>query len=245
MNTQHNLSDQIVQAIKSVVGAGPVALHEPRFRGNEWLYLKECLDSTFVSSVGKFVDRFEDELAVFTGAKRQPEWVRYLKLAAATRKNLGGVLAVFDGDSGKLEGQPFSAVTAARTLAERGRAAGAGSLFSLAVVFLRQEYESILIAAADQIPDIDPQVPRPANPEDAPRDAKGWLADHLQGGYDPKTNQRTLTQAVQNWQPVRETHRSFRRFDNALRQLAEAVATGVHVVTPTVPAPPTAQPTSD
>ena len=61
---------QIVQAIESVVGAGPVGLHEPRFHGNEWVYLKECLDSTFVSSVGKFVDRFEDELAAFTGAKR-------------------------------------------------------------------------------------------------------------------------------------------------------------------------------
>ena len=70
MDTQHSLSQEIVQAIKSVVGTGPVALHEPRFRGNEWAYLKECLDSTFVSSVGKFVDRFEDDLATFTGAKR-------------------------------------------------------------------------------------------------------------------------------------------------------------------------------
>ncbi len=65
-----NLPKEIVEAIKSVVGPGPVALHEPRFRGNEWAYLKECLDSTFVSSVGKFVDRFEAELAAFTGAKR-------------------------------------------------------------------------------------------------------------------------------------------------------------------------------
>ena len=65
-----DLPMEIVRAIESVVGAGPVALHEPRFRGNEWVYLKECLDSTFVSSVGQFVDRFEDELASFTGAKR-------------------------------------------------------------------------------------------------------------------------------------------------------------------------------
>jgi aminotransferase in exopolysaccharide biosynthesis len=46
-----------------------VALHEPSFKGNEWLYLKECLDSTYVSSVGKFVDQFEDELSKYTGAK--------------------------------------------------------------------------------------------------------------------------------------------------------------------------------
>lgn len=64
-----SLVEQIVTAIQAVVGSKPVALHEPRFSGNEWLYLKECLDSTFVSSVGKFVDRFEVELAVFTGAK--------------------------------------------------------------------------------------------------------------------------------------------------------------------------------
>jgi aminotransferase in exopolysaccharide biosynthesis len=62
-------SEQVIRAIRSVVGPGPVALHEPTFGGNEWAYLKECLDSTFVSSVGKFVDRFEAELAAFTGAK--------------------------------------------------------------------------------------------------------------------------------------------------------------------------------
>ena len=70
MNTNNKLPQDIVRAIKSVVGDGPLSLHEPRFDGNEWVYLKECLDSTFVSSVGKFVDRFEDDLANFTGAKR-------------------------------------------------------------------------------------------------------------------------------------------------------------------------------
>jgi dTDP-4-amino-4,6-dideoxygalactose transaminase len=69
MNTSPAIAEEIVSAIKSVVGDGPVALHEPSFTGNEWQYLKECLDSTFVSSVGKFVDRFEFELAAFTGAK--------------------------------------------------------------------------------------------------------------------------------------------------------------------------------
>jgi aminotransferase in exopolysaccharide biosynthesis len=69
MSNPPDLPSQVVTAIRSVVGAGPVALHEPRFTGNEWLYLKECLDSTFVSSVGKFVDRFEHDLAKFTGAK--------------------------------------------------------------------------------------------------------------------------------------------------------------------------------
>ena len=58
-----------MNAVRSVVGITPAALHEPSFAGNEWLYLKECLDSTFISSAGKFVDRFEVELAAYTGAK--------------------------------------------------------------------------------------------------------------------------------------------------------------------------------
>jgi aminotransferase in exopolysaccharide biosynthesis len=69
LNTQFTIAEQIVSAIRAVVGAGPVVLHEPAFKGNEWLYLKECLDSTFVSSVGKFVDRFEAELASSCGAR--------------------------------------------------------------------------------------------------------------------------------------------------------------------------------
>jgi len=46
-----------------------IPLHEPRFIGNEKKYLNECIDSTFVSSVGKFVDLFEDNIAKYTGAK--------------------------------------------------------------------------------------------------------------------------------------------------------------------------------
>ena len=48
---------------------GVTALHEPNFSGREWEYVKECLDTGWVSSVGKFVDRFEKDLADFTGAK--------------------------------------------------------------------------------------------------------------------------------------------------------------------------------
>ena len=46
-----------------------IPLHEPRFRGNEKKYLNECIDSTFVSSVGKFVGQFEEMVAEYTGAK--------------------------------------------------------------------------------------------------------------------------------------------------------------------------------
>ena len=46
-----------------------IPLHEPKFIGNEKNYLIECIDSTFVSSVGKYVDRFEKEFASYVGAK--------------------------------------------------------------------------------------------------------------------------------------------------------------------------------
>jgi aminotransferase in exopolysaccharide biosynthesis len=69
MTAEPTLAHRIVDAVQRAVGPGPVALHEPHFAGNEWAYLKECLDSTYVSSVGKFVDRFEADLAAYTGAK--------------------------------------------------------------------------------------------------------------------------------------------------------------------------------
>lgn len=46
-----------------------IPLHEPRFIGNEKKYLNECIDSTFVSSVGPFVDKFERQICNYTGAK--------------------------------------------------------------------------------------------------------------------------------------------------------------------------------
>lgn len=46
-----------------------IPLHAPVFAGNEKKYVMETIDSTFVSSVGKFVDRFEDIIREYTGAK--------------------------------------------------------------------------------------------------------------------------------------------------------------------------------
>jgi perosamine synthetase len=63
------LPEQVVQAIHTAVGPSPLPLHAPYFVGNEWAYLKECLDTTYVSSVGKFVDQFEEDLAAYVGAK--------------------------------------------------------------------------------------------------------------------------------------------------------------------------------
>ena len=45
-----------------------IPLHAPIFGGNEKKYVLETIDSTFVSSVGKFVDQFEKEIELFTGS---------------------------------------------------------------------------------------------------------------------------------------------------------------------------------
>lgn len=54
---------------KQFPGQDFIPLHEPRFLGNEKKYLIDCIDSTFVSSVGKYVDDFEKQIAKYTGAK--------------------------------------------------------------------------------------------------------------------------------------------------------------------------------
>jgi perosamine synthetase len=62
--------DSIVSFIRDLYGGKDViALHEPVFCGNEKKYLNDCIDSTFVSSVGKYVDLFEKKVASYTGAK--------------------------------------------------------------------------------------------------------------------------------------------------------------------------------
>jgi perosamine synthetase len=68
MNESYSLAKAVRDAIHSVVGDGPVSLHEPFFDGNESLYVKECIDSSVVSSVGSFVTQFESQICQFTGS---------------------------------------------------------------------------------------------------------------------------------------------------------------------------------
>ena len=60
--------DMIVEAVAQALAGAilPAPLHAPEFRGHEWDYLKDCLDTGWVSSVGAYVDRFEQDLATFT-----------------------------------------------------------------------------------------------------------------------------------------------------------------------------------
>lgn len=62
--------DKEINFIRSLYGAsGFIPLHEPKFIGHEKKYVSDCIDSTFVSSVGTYVDRFEQMICAFTGSK--------------------------------------------------------------------------------------------------------------------------------------------------------------------------------
>lgn len=57
-----------IRRIYNAKDGNTVMLHPPVFAGNEKKYLEECIDTTYVSSIGSFVDRFEREMAEYTGA---------------------------------------------------------------------------------------------------------------------------------------------------------------------------------
>lgn len=61
--------DDFIHYAKKLYGEDNISLHRPIFEGNEKKYLTECIDSNFVSSVGKRVSDFENAIAKFTGAK--------------------------------------------------------------------------------------------------------------------------------------------------------------------------------
>ena len=62
--------ENVINFIKEIYKSKDfIPLHEPKFCGNENKYVKECIDSSFVSSIGKYVDVFEEKIAKYTGAK--------------------------------------------------------------------------------------------------------------------------------------------------------------------------------
>lgn len=63
--------DRLIQFVRDEYRTnGSIPLHAPVFEGNERVYVNQTLDSTFVSSVGEFVDRFERDMSKFTGSPR-------------------------------------------------------------------------------------------------------------------------------------------------------------------------------
>jgi hypothetical protein len=171
------------------------------------------------------------------------EWRRFLQAAVKTRKNLGGCLLLLDGDSTALvDGKPFCAMRAARILAAEAAKVGAGTLFSLAIVFACMEFESWLVAGAKSLVDKTLSDGRqgiralpqdiPADLEKAPRDAKGWFRRIMAMGYKPTRDQAELTRLVDVGLVRERKMRSFRRLESALGGLIDAIRAGSHVVTP-------------
>ena len=70
--TMYDFPKQLARFIREELypGCDTVGLHEPTFVGNEQKYVVDAIDSTFVSSVGLYVDRFEKMVASYTGARR-------------------------------------------------------------------------------------------------------------------------------------------------------------------------------
>ncbi len=61
--------NEILDFIKQTFGKDKIPLHEPKFIGNEKKYLIDCIDSGFVSSVGKYVNEFESKFAKIVNSK--------------------------------------------------------------------------------------------------------------------------------------------------------------------------------
>lgn len=64
-------TEALMTRLHAVLGPqdGFVALHEPEFAGGEWDMVRDCLDTGWVSSVGKYVDRFEADIAAICGTR--------------------------------------------------------------------------------------------------------------------------------------------------------------------------------
>ena len=66
----NNLVEHVVKAFRQIYkDTDFIPLHSPVFNGNEKAYVQDCIDSTFVSSVGKYVDRFQTSMAKYCGAR--------------------------------------------------------------------------------------------------------------------------------------------------------------------------------
>ncbi len=168
-------------------------------------------------------------------------WLRWLG-AAAKRGAIGAVLLVLDGDLWRIRGEPFCAAKVARELAQESTRGRGGEIFSVAAVFACQEYESWLIAGVESLcgkplkdgrPGVPPGTQPPAQDlESAPRNAKGWLNNVMESGYNPVRDQALLTEMVDLELLRKRPMRSFRRLESAVRALVSALRDQSHVVSP-------------
>lgn len=171
----------------------------------------------------------------------RPDYSKWISrvIAASRRANLGGVLAVYDGDAPIFppgSKTPFCAADAAKVLARVAADAGAGKTFSLAVVFACVEYETWVIAGIESLAGkrytdgrlaLPPGLKFPSG--DAESHGKRWLEQH---GYRPARDQGALTDLLDLAVVRAKGLRSFKRLEHALDQLLDAADRGAHILTP-------------
>ena len=177
-------------------------------------------------------------------------WLRLIEAAGRTRKDLGAILLVLDGDMDRLPQSwqyyvdrfrrlDFCEYHVAAALAAEARKVRAGDAFSLGIVFAMKEFEAWLVAGVESLRGkmltgsrgrVSLAATRPSINVDATRDAKGELRKQIPE-YDQLLDQATLAAEV-NLTAVSTHSRSFRRFENAISQLAHAVRTNGPIVTP-------------
>ena len=184
------------------------------------------------------------DLVKWSKERNEPEfdeWFKRIRMAER-RSNLGGILAVFDGDAKKFPAgtpSPFCAAKAANLMAQAATKIGAGKNFSLAVVFACVEYETWIIAGTESLKaklfkDGRPILPRniPFPEGDPESHGKGWLERNCLAGYRPHRDQRPLTELLDLGIVRSKRLRSFSRLDHAIEQILQAVNSNAFIATP-------------
>jgi hypothetical protein len=168
------------------------------------------------------------------------KWKKMVNVAAI-RRDVAGILAVFDGDASKFpagSNEPFCPATAAKYLISEAAECGAGKLFSLALVFACVEYESWLIAGAESFKGkhlSDGRIALPSNVKlpggSMESHGKRWMEENCLG-YRPTRDQGLFTEILDLNIVRSQSLRSFARLEHAIEQLVEATGQGRIISTP-------------
>lgn len=169
--------------------------------------------------------------------KYNTKLVRFLK-AAENKPDLGAVLILLDGDAKKQRSIPtiegpkeFCSARIGYFIVEQAmKYTQAGQTYSLAVVFANQEFESWILAGHPKLSEYTVNEPL----EETPRDAKKRIWEITKQPYNEATDQIAYTRGIDidGILQRKPEMRSFRRFDNAIREIDKAARDGVYVCTP-------------
>jgi hypothetical protein len=177
-------------------------------------------------------DKATNTETLVSEAEGNKKWHRYLGVARKEVKqgNNACILLLLDGERSADGSFPFCAMKTAKFLAKEAADAGAGNIFSLAIVFVRQEFESWLLAGClDLAKNLTTEELKKL--EEAPRDAKKRIHEITGHSYKETTHQPAYA-AKLDFALLETRMRSFLRFENALRQLGATANAGNFICTP-------------